>query len=132
MTGGRPSKLTAEIIKIITDALIIGAPYKDACYAARIDYDTFNNWIKRGEQEKKGEYFEFLGLVRKIESEAALRHLATINNAAAKGDWKASEAWLKAKRKKEWGNAVDLSNSDGSLKITVEYARDKTDDTPPA
>ena len=109
-SAGRPSKLTPETIKTLTSAIGLGASYVDACDAARIDYSTFAMWMQKGREGKRGEYVDFLEAIRAEEAAATLRHLAVINNAAAKGDWKASLEWLKRRRRGEWGDNVDVTS----------------------
>lgn len=119
-SAGRPSKLTPDTIKTLTDAIGLGASYVDACGAAGIDYSTFAAWIKKGREAKKGEYFDFLEVVRAEEAAATLRHLAVINNAAAKGDWKASLEWLRRRRRADWGDNVDVTS--GGKELTNPYS----------
>jgi len=71
-----------------------------------------------------GKYLQFSEAIRAEQAAAVLRHLAVINNAAAKGDWKASERWLRMYRPAEWqeSSKVDLSNSDGTLTINIRKA----------
>jgi hypothetical protein len=109
----RPSKLTPEVQAAIVQAIGLGASYKDAAAVAGISYETFNEWRSNG----KGKYLQFSEAIEHEQSAAVLRHLAVINNAAAKGDWKASERWLRMYRPSEWQEQqrVDLSNSDGTL-----------------
>ena len=114
-SAGRPSKLTPETIKTLTDAIGLGASYVDACDAARIDYSTFAMWMQKGREGKRGEYVDFLEAIRAEEAAATLRHLAVINNAAAKGDWKASLEWLKRRRRGEWGDNVDVTSGGKEL-----------------
>lgn len=109
-SAGRPSKLTPETIKTLTDAIGLGASYKDAAEAAGIAYGTFALWMQKGQEAKKGEYFDLFEVIRQEEAAATLRHLAVINNAAAKGDWKASLEWLKRRRRGEWGDNVDVTS----------------------
>jgi len=113
-SAGRPSKLTPETIKTLTDAIGLGASYVDACGAAGIDYTTFAKWIQKGKDATKGEYFDFFYAIREEESAATLRHLAVINNAAAKGDWKASLEWLR-RRRAEWGDNIDHTSGGEKL-----------------
>ena len=118
----RPCKLTPEVQEIIVKAIGLGASYSDAAQAAGVDYMTFNNWMKAGESAKSGKFFKFFEAVRKEEAAAALRHLAVINNAAAKGDWKASLEWLRRRRRQDWGDSVDVTTGgERTNKITVEY-----------
>jgi len=133
---GRPSKLTPETIKTLTDAIGLGASYVDACTMAGLNYDTFMKWKQKGQAAKSGEYVQFIHTIEAAKTAGKMRHLAVINNAAAKGDWKASLEWLKRMFRDEWGDAakVDLTNSDGSLKQTIIYqipdnGRDNNDKT---
>ena len=122
----RPSKFTPEVTETIIKALQIGATYKDAAEAAGVDYDTYNNWIQEGKTAKSGKFFEFFGAVRKAEAQARLNYLSTIAQAAAKGDWKAAEAFLKRRDRANWGDTVDVTT--GGDKITkIQVIWDDTD-----
>ena len=112
----RPSKLTEENVNKIVDAILHGATYTDAAGSAGVGYDTFNNWMQAGAKAKKGELFEFFQKVRQAEGECALNFTRVIQTAAARGDWKAAEAWLKRRRRAEWGDNVDFTT--GGDKIT--------------
>ena len=90
----RPSKFTPEVTETIIKALQIGATYKDAAEAAGVDYASFNNWMQQGEADGKGKFFQFFQLIRKAEAECRLNFTRVIQSAAAKGDWKAAEAYL--------------------------------------
>ena len=118
-SAGRPSKLTPEVIQTLTSAIGLGASYVDACDAARIDYSTFAMWMQKGREGKRGEYVDFLEAIRAEEAAATLRHLAVINNAAAKGDWKASLEWLKRRRRGEWGDNVDVTSGGNALTVQI-------------
>lgn len=127
----RPSKFTPEVTETIIKALQIGATYKDAAEAAGVDYDTYNEWVKAGKAAKSGRFYEFSEAVRKAEAQARLNYLSTIAQAAAKGDWKAAEAFLKRRDRANWGDAVDVTT--GGDKITkIQVIWDDTDsgDTP--
>ena len=43
----------------LLEALRSGAYRTDACAAARIGYQTFLNWERKGAEQTKGEYVEF-------------------------------------------------------------------------
>ena len=101
-SAGRPSKLTPEVIQTLTSAIGLGASYVDACEAARISYSLFAEWMKKGREQKKGEYADFLEAIKAEE-------------AAAKGDWKASLEWLKRRRRGEWGDNVDVTSGGAPL-----------------
>lgn len=120
----RPTKLTPETHKAITEALAIGATYRDAAEAAGVDYTTFNNWMQAGEKSKGGQFFKFFHAVRRAEAEARLKYTKTIARAAADGDWRAAEAFLKRRDRANWGDNVDLTS--GGDKITVRLVDETT------
>ena len=127
----RPSKFTPEITETIIKALQIGATYKDAAEAAGVDYDTYNEWIKAGKAAKSGRFYEFSEAVRKSEAQARLNYLSTIAQAAAKGDWKAAEAFLKRRDRANWGDTVDVTTGgDKITKIQVIWDDTNSGDTP--
>lgn len=118
----RPSALTDEISKQICDSLRIGATYKAASESVGIDYTTFNNWIKRGATEEKGKYFKFFKAVRRAEASCFRNMAATIAKAAADGDWRAAETFLKRRDPENWGDRskVDLSVNESDITAAIE------------
>ena len=124
----RPSKFTPEVTETIIKALQIGATYKDAAEAAGVDYDTYNEWIKAGKAAKSGKFSEFSELVKRTEAQARLNYLSTIAQAAAKGDWKAAEAFLKRRDRANWGDGIDVTSGGQALTIKIIKASDDTDD----
>lgn len=130
MTAGRPSKLTPDTIKTLTDAIGLGASYVDACIMAGIAYDTFMKWKQKGAEAKSGEYFDFLYTITRAKAEGKMRHLANLNNAAAKGEWKVSLEWLKRLDRENWGDNVDVTSGGEKLTVTIIKATDdKRDDS---
>ena len=92
---GRPSKLTPETIKKLTDALVIGSTYEAASLYAGISYQTFNHWMGLGEVAQSGDYSDFYYAVKAAIAQGIVRNLKTIDDAAnpVKGnDWRAA-AW---------------------------------------
>ena len=117
----RPSKLTPEVQAAVVQAIGLGATYLDAAQAAGISYETFNEWMKNG----TGKFLQFSEAVRKEQSAAVLRHLAVMNNAAAKGDWKASERWLRMYRPAEWNEKMEVNHGgEQTLTIKIQKASD--------
>ena len=108
----RPSKLTPETHAVIVDAILHGATYKDASEAAGIEYNTFNEWMKKGADAKSGAYREFNEAVGIANAQCAVNFSRVIQSAAAKGDAKYALEWLKRRRRAEWGDNVDVT-SDG-------------------
>ena len=128
----RPSKLTEENVTKIIDAILHGATHTDAAGSAGIAYDTFNNWMMAGAKAKKGELFEFFQKVRQAEGECAVNFTRVIQSAAARGDWKAAEAWLKRRRRAEWGDNIDMTSGGEVIKPpqVIEIIRTYKDNDP--
>jgi hypothetical protein len=118
----RPSKLTPAVQETIVKAIGLGASYVDAAHAAGVSYDIFNEWMKAGAAAHSGKFFQFFEAIRKEEADAALRHLAVLNNAAAKGEWKASLEWLKRRRRAEWGDSVDFTSGNERI-VSFDYSK---------
>lgn len=83
--GGRPTKFTPEVREKILQAIRASSPLETAAQFAGIVYDTLNNWHKRAEKEKVGEYSEFFKDVKKARAESDVRHVANIVKAAQGG-----------------------------------------------
>jgi hypothetical protein len=115
----RPTKLTPETQDAIIKALSIGATYKDAAEAAGVHYDTFNEWMKLGEEQKRGKFSEFSELVRRTEAQTRNNFVYTIATAANKGDWRAAEAYLKRRDRANWGDNVDVTSKNQSIQIVA-------------
>lgn len=94
---GRPSKLDARVRENIRQALIDGATYEQACRAQRITYQTFLNWMDRGERDGKGDYFEFFEAIKQAEALAVTEALSDLRMAGSRGQWQA-RAWLLERR----------------------------------
>jgi len=68
---GRTSKLTPEITTIICDGLARGKTRECAVAASGVSYQSFLNWMERGESSKNGDiYRPFFEAVKKAESKA--------------------------------------------------------------
>lgn len=83
--GGRPTKFTPEVREKILQAIRASSPLETAAQFAGIVYDTLNNWRKRAEGEKTGQYSEFFKEVKKARAESDVRHVANIVKAAQGG-----------------------------------------------
>lgn len=113
----RPSKLTPETQNTIVEAILHGCTYKDAAEAAGVHYDTFNEWMKAGTENKRGKFFEFSEAVQAANAQCAVNFTRVIQTAAAKGDAKYALEWLKRRRRSEWGDNVDVTT--GGEKVTA-------------
>ena len=125
----RPSKLTEETHAVIVDAILHGATYKDAAEAAGIWYETFNEWMQRGERENSGKYFQFNHDVRQSEAQCRLNMTRVIQSAAAKGDWKAAEAYLKRRDRANWGDNIEMNQTGGLTIKIIKASDDRSNDS---
>ena len=123
----RPSKLTPETHAVIVESILHGATYKDAAEAAGVNYDTFNEWMRAGTDGKAGKFSEFFGAIRKAEAQCRLNMTRVIQSAAAKGDWKAAEAYLRRRDRVNWGDNVDVTSGGEAITLKIVKASDATD-----
>jgi hypothetical protein len=120
--GGRPNKLTAEVTERIVEAIKRGATYEIACNYAGITYQTFRNWMIKGEKtRRKNKFFEFFNKVKEAEGEAAYRWLAIIDKAAIEGSWQAA-AWKLERRHREFklNNQDDRDQDEINIRIQID------------
>lgn len=102
--GGRPPKYRdPDVLARLTEALQKGACYKDAACHADITYESFNNWMKKGEQAKSGEFFQFFQAIKKAKTAAKLKWLDKIEAAAEDGSWQAAAWKLERTDPEEYG-----------------------------
>ena len=99
---GRPSKLTPEITKRLTEAIRAGNYYEAACAYAGIAYSTFREWMVKGEKAKSGKYREFMEAVKKAEHEAEVRMVAMWQKHMPE-NWQAIATFLERRYPDRWG-----------------------------
>lgn len=152
--GGRPSKFTPDVRKAIIDGITAGLTYTHVCRMVGIEYETFNQWRKRGaalsEKDEDG-YFEFSEALTRAEHQTSLSMMANIRKCAQgykvkrsfvnkKGelityedeipsDWRASAWWLERRYPDEYGKTrTEVTGLDGGA-IRFEIIRRDTDST---
>lgn len=129
---GRPSKLTPETQARIVQAIEVGATYELAAQFGGVCYDTFNNWMRRGEAEQarrdnprvqegtkvwddEQPYLQFFEAVKSAEGKAAIKWLALIDKAAS-DSWQAAAWKLERRYPETFGRRVvqqEVSGKDG-------------------
>lgn len=116
---GRPSKLTPERQRRLLEAIRGGNYYETACAYAGIDYQTLRNWMKRGEEEGEGVYFEFFEAVKKAEADAEVSAVQAIRSGFG-DDWRAAMTLLERRYPDRWGRRerMDLQHS-GEIGMTL-------------
>jgi len=90
------SKLTPEAQARIVQAIEVGATYELAAQFGGIVYNTFNEWMKRGEAANAGKFHDFYEAIKAAEAKAVIKWLALIDRAAA-DTWQAA-AWKLERR----------------------------------
>lgn len=102
---GRPSKLTPEVQKRITDAIRVGATYELAAQYGGVSYNTFNEWMKAGEAATSGKNRELYEEVKSAEGAAAVKWLAVIDRASIE-QWQAAAWKLERRYPHAYGRSV--------------------------
>lgn len=100
--GGRPTSLTPEVQATFCDAVKEGLTYRDACILAGIEYQTYRNWMRRGEAGE-GEFFVFFDAVTRAKVEGKRENIKGVRD-AGKFDWRARAWILEKQHPEEYGN----------------------------
>jgi len=110
---GRPSKITPALIQKIADVVRSGCYLDTAARFCGIDKVTFHSWMKKGHEQKRGLYRDFLNALEEAQAAADVRDHATIT-AASKRDWKAAEVHLKLRHPGRYATKkIEASGPDG-------------------
>ena len=114
----RPSKLTPEVTKRLTEAIRAGNYYEAACGYAGIGYSTFRVWMTKGEKAKSGKYREFMDAIKKAEHEAEVRMVAMWQKHMPE-NWQAIATFLERRHPDRWGRKrLDIEHS-GEIGIKI-------------
>lgn len=100
-----PYKLTPDRVDRLINAITVGLTIKRACLHAGIDTATYDNWVRRGEDDRshlrKTKLAEFKERLDEAMVAAELISASRILEAAQDGDWQAA-SWILRFRFK-WG-----------------------------
>jgi hypothetical protein len=125
----RPTKLTPELQKRITDAIQGGVDKKVAAAMAGIAESTFYDWLDQGRKpDALPEFSEFSESIERAEAEAEVVKVGRISIAANNGNWKAASWWLERKHPERWSETkklqTEITGADGGpIKISIEDAK---------
>lgn len=103
--GGRPTKLTPEAIKKLEEVFAIDGSIAEACFYADISQQTYFNFVKRFPR-----YVERFNALRE---RPYLKARQTIVKAL--DDPNHAFRYMERKKKKEFGNTVDLTTNGKDL-----------------
>ena len=119
----KPTKYSEHTAEEICKNLAIGSTRKAAFGAAGISHGTFATWLHR--------YPAFLEAVTRAEAQAELLHTQRFYAAATEegGDWRASESWLKRRRREEWGDYVNINLDKEIADLLAQLAGEREKET---
>lgn len=141
--GGRPSKLTEEMIERIRVGMASGAYIETAAAQAGVASETLRDWLRKGAAGKSALHRKFSATMEKAEAEAEMRALATVQEfgrgmfvevvtVTTKGtgasavtetkterrpvrEWTAAAWYLERRRPARWGRrVVELQGAGGT------------------
>jgi len=120
---GRKTKLTRKVQNAICASIRGGNYVEVSAQAAGITPQTLRNWMKRGEEEGEGPYFEFFEAVQKAKAEAQMKMVSIIEDASI-DSWQAAAWWLERTDYKRWGRKdraqVEHTGKDGGPIETID------------
>jgi hypothetical protein len=113
LTPGRPTKLSPEIARAITDDLLAGMPPNRAAEFAGIDPTTLSRWLDRGMRQRKGIYRDFWDDFRTAQGEAYREALTNVRKAALR-DARYSQWWLSRIDPRNFGRRDNVEQDSSS------------------
>ena len=122
--GGRPSKLTPELVETMEKWLKLGYYIKDACTMAGISEATYHACMKKAD-EGDIRILEVSESIKKARAEAEGAHIMNIRKAADNGVWQAAAWFLERSHPTKWGKKnPDLikEESDEPVEFVIKYA----------
>jgi len=99
--GGRPSKMTKEVVKKLEEAFAIDATITEACFYANISRETFYNWMKANKK--------LFDRLEELRANPVLTARTTVCN-AIKTDSDLAMRYLERKRKGEFSPRIETDN----------------------
>ena len=122
--GGRPTKLTPQVIDDIVKWLKLGFYQEEAAVMAGTSKTTYYDWLRAG-KDGDNRFSEFSVAVERARAEAEGAHIMNIRKAADNGVWQASSWFLARSHPKKWGKKnPDLlgEESDEPIEFEIKYA----------
>ncbi|KJS86280.1 valine--tRNA ligase [Desulfosporosinus sp. BICA1-9] len=88
-----------------------------------ISCTTFRHWMRQGEEDKKGEYFNFFNAIKAAEAQAEIRAVELWHKQMPQ-DWRAAQAFLERRYPERWGKRerVEFTGKEGGP-IEIESMR---------
>jgi hypothetical protein len=122
---GRPTKYTPELTRQIAAYVRAGGYPWAAAQACGIHPRTLTRWLTRGEQARRGMFFEFCLAVRKAEAEARMSAEARVF-AEQPALWLTKGPGRSIPGREGWTEQYDINiNPREPLHIVIEYVHQK-------
>jgi len=120
---GRVSIMTPEIVDRIIKHLSVGNYVKPSVEASGISFQTFRNWIQRGEREKaEGLSTPYVELVDRITRAQADAEAHLVDQLANEQDWRAKSFLLERRHRERWGKDEQQSKAAVTINLPAEVA----------
>jgi hypothetical protein len=118
--GGRPPKITEEVVAIVARELKRTAFFTTACEIAGITRQTGYNYLKRGKRSRKGSLLrQFFDVSRKAAADGEMKLVDVLYDDATKNKSAKSAAWLLSHRhRRKYADRVEVK---GTLKGKVDH-----------
>jgi len=101
------SKLTPEVRDKIVQAVKAGNYAKVAAQYAGVDESTLYRWIRQGERQGSGIYYQFCQSLKEAEAESEVRAVAIINRHMNE-NWTAAMTYLERRHPDRWKRRDEL------------------------
>lgn len=123
--GGRPTKLTEDLITEIANYVKAGNDIHICCQAVGICKTQFYNWMKRGNDISNGLHRKFRDSILRAQAFAEIRDVVVVDRAATDGDWRAAAWKLERRAPDRWGRREALAIEHGGQikQVVVEERR---------
>ena len=117
---GRNTKLTPEVIRKMCEALEGGNTRRVAALLAGIGESTFYLWMDKAKPTHKDHAPMFVDFMEQITHAEAVAEAEHVKNLQIQGigDWRASESWLKRRRKDDWSEKQQIEQTVMNIDLT--------------
>lgn len=131
---GAPTKLTSEVIALLTQALRTGAYVETSVAHVGIHKDSYYRWVRKGREERVridgngkprksyGLYLDLYDAVEKAQAAAEVRDLAIISK-ASETHWQAAAWKLERRNPGRWGRTRhEITGADGGPLVIANWS----------
>jgi hypothetical protein len=110
--SGRPPKLTPELIEQIAKIVRTGTYLDTASVYCGVSKAAFHDWMRKGHEQKRGRYRDFLDAMHQAQAEADVLDHARLMKAGDK-DWRSIVEHLRLRNPDRYSKRTELSGPGG-------------------